>query len=102
MRNKTAIIASVAAGLLFVFLWQQLQATRLGYEMGRARAEVRAQRERNAYLRMELARLSAPERVAREAQARLGMAPPVPEAIVFLGSTVARPEEPRLLTLLVE
>lgn len=100
--NRTAIVASLSAGLLFVFLWQQLQATRLGYAMGRARAEVRTQRERNAYLRMELARLCAPERLAREARSRLGMAPPVPEAIVFLGSTVARPEEPRLLTLLIE
>ncbi len=96
MRKKNALLATASAGLLFAFLWQQLQATRLGYAIARSRAELQAQRERNAYLRTELDRLNSPERLAREARSRLGMAPPTPEALIFLG----RAEEPRLVSML--
>lgn len=106
MRNGRLTAGIAATAAVFAFLWQQIQATRLGYEVGEARAVLRRQREANEYLRLELAGLNSPERLAREAQARLGMSPPTPESLIVLGSPGQRLEagrpEPDSPTLLVK
>jgi len=89
--TKTWILAASAAALAFVFLTEQVQATRLGYELGSARSAIKARRDRVAYLRLELDRLHAPQRLASLAQSRLGMTPPMPESLIVLGNTVDRP-----------
>lgn len=73
-----------SVGVILLFLWGQVQSTRLGYEAGRVRLELRAKRHRIAYLRMERARLYAPSRLAEAARQRLRMSPPSPEHLVFL------------------
>jgi len=80
--------ALAAAGviLLFLFLWEQVQATRSGYEAGSARFELRRQQGRIAYLRLEAERLSSPQAVAQRAAQRLGMGPARPEYVYVLGS----------------
>ena len=90
--NTMKMIALCAActSLVFLFVWEQVQATRLGYKVSRRRAELRQRQDRTAYLRIELARLRAPARLAEEAQRRLQMAPAEPESLVFLGSEVPR------------
>ncbi|HVE12984.1 MAG TPA: septum formation initiator family protein [Elusimicrobiota bacterium] len=101
IKTRTATFGTAAACMLFAFLWQQLQATRVGYSVGKAQQELKSQRDRNAYLRMELERLSSPERLESYARERLGMAPPTPESLVFLGSAVQRPDDSRMVSLLV-
>lgn len=73
-----------------VLLWQRIQATRLGYEVGRRELELRKQKGRIAYLQLEASRLLSPERLAALARERLKMAPPAPEQVMFLDSAVAR------------
>ncbi|MBI3298527.1 MAG: hypothetical protein HYZ75_10210 [Elusimicrobia bacterium] len=87
MRQKTILLSLAAlAAPAFLFLWEQVQATRLGYQVSAARTEVRRARERVAYLRLELERLNAPESVAEAARRRLRMGPPLPESVVVLGA----------------
>ncbi|MBI5243829.1 MAG: hypothetical protein HY922_09150 [Elusimicrobia bacterium] len=87
MKRRTCSILAACACLTFIFLWEQVQATRLGYEVGRSQKLLQRQAQMNAYLRMELARLSAPDRLAREAQSRLKMIPPDPQSQIFLGES---------------
>ena len=101
MRSNTIAVGLGLSVIAFLFLWQQLQATRLGYEVESARSQLRQQRDRNAYLRLELARLHSPDRIAKEARERLHMAPANPECLIFLGSAVQRPDEPQFLSLLI-
>lgn len=82
--NLTLVVG--AAGLSLLFLWEQVQATRLGYQVSGARAELHRTRDRIAYLRSEFESLSGPESVAEAAARRLGMAAPLPESVVVLGA----------------
>ncbi|MFC1679668.1 hypothetical protein ACFL2T_05610 [Elusimicrobiota bacterium] len=112
MNHKKAVcMCTVGASVIFLFLWQQVQATRLGYEMSRAHSELRHRRDQVAYLRLQLDRLHSPERIAEAARRRLGMSPMNPESVVFLGNAVARTQDakskkrteaPRYLTRLLE
>ena len=87
MRQRKTLLTLVAlASPLFVFLWEQVQATRLGYQVSQTQAELRRSRERAAYLRLELESLNAPESVAAAARRRLQMAPGLPESVVVLGA----------------
>lgn len=88
------LAATGAAALVFVFVWQQVQATRLGFELDGARRGVQEARARNAYLRLELERRTAPAELALLARDRLGMLPPSPDAIVMLEHASARPTVP--------
>jgi len=76
-----------------------VQATRLGYEISDKRLELRKQRDRTDYLRLEMVKLKSPERLAQRARRRLGMTPPSPECLVFLGSSVPRSRGPLAASL---
>ncbi|MFA6028750.1 MAG: hypothetical protein WC969_02725 [Elusimicrobiota bacterium] len=100
-RIRVVVLAALTA-LAFLFLWEQVQAVRVGYEVGRARKELRLQSQTVVHLRMQLARLRAPERIAREAETRLRMTPPTPESQIFLGRALARGGEGQgLLSFLI-
>ncbi len=90
MKTKTIVLCTAGTAMAFLFVWEQVQATRLGYRVSRRRAQLRRRLDRTAYLRLELADLRAPARIAKEARRRLGMAPAGPESLVFLGSEVPR------------
>jgi cell division protein FtsL len=90
MSKKNLAVYAACAGLAFLFLWEQVQATRVGYEVGKAQKLLREQTQTNAHLRVQLARLQAPERLAREAEARLQMLPPDPARQIFLGQSPIR------------
>ena len=90
MRTKTIALCMAGTILTFLFVWEQVQATRLGYRVSRRRVELGRRRDRTAYLRLELARLRAPARLAEEAARLLDMAPAEPERLVFLTSRVPR------------
>ncbi|MFH2202194.1 MAG: hypothetical protein ABIJ96_03685 [Elusimicrobiota bacterium] len=88
---RTFGLCAAGMSLTLLFLWQQVQATRLGYEITRSQLELRRLRDRTSYLRLEMERLITPEKLADRARRRLGMAPPSPECLVFIGSRVPRP-----------
>lgn len=90
MNKRLLGLCTAGSVIALLFLWQQVQATRLGYEVSRSRIELNKKRDRTAYLRMELEQLLAPDLLAARAKSRLGMSPPNPERILFLGSTVPR------------
>jgi len=100
MTKKTYLILAACAGLAFVFLWEQVQAMSLGYEVGRAQKLLQKQAERNAYLRLQLARLNSPERLACAAESRLKMMPPDPQSQIFLGRTAPRGAQSGYLSFL--
>lgn len=108
-KRTLSLIAALAAPSL-LFLWEQTQATRLGYRVSKVQAEVKRANARLDYLRLELERLGAPESIADAARRRLGMAPPLPESVVVLGAArfapppavaaAPRPEPPQAPPLL--
>jgi len=114
--SKAMWAGVLGASVVFLFLWEQVSATKLGYELSRARQELSQKRDEVERLRLEFARLHAPERLASAARERLGMTPSTPERLVFLGSGLSRTaappkperryawnlEEPRYLTKLIE
>lgn len=92
MTTKRTLLTIVALAVPpLLFLWEQVQATRLGYEVSRTQAEFKRAQARLDYLRLELERLGAPESVAEAARRRLGMAPPQPESVVVLGAVRLTP-----------
>lgn len=107
MMNKRQIGCSALLALAaFLLSWQQVQATRLGYRVGRVRGEVSSRRAKVAYLRTDLERLNSPERLAREAAVRLSMAPAAPDVQIVLGEAGASPRprpdrRPRYLSFLI-
>ncbi len=89
--NKRIIGFCTAGSVIaLLFLWQQVQATRLGYEVSRTHIKLNKKRNRTAYWRMELELLHSPDLLATRARRRLGMSPANPERILFLGNTVPR------------
>lgn len=92
MTTKRTLLTILAlASPLLLFLWEQVQATRLGYEVSRTQTEFKRAQARLDYLRLELERLGAPESVAAAARRRLGMSAPQPESIVVLGAARLAP-----------
>jgi len=90
MKTRTIALCTAGTAMAFLLIWEQVQATRLGYQVSRRRAQLRRRLDRTAYLRLELARIQAPARLAAEARRRLGMAQAGPESLVFLESSVPR------------
>jgi hypothetical protein len=90
MRKGHIILFASLSSIALAFLWEGVQSVRLGYEIVRTQRLLRRQEAVNAYLRMRLARWSSPERLAREAEARLRMTPPNPECQIILGAEAPR------------
>ena len=71
------------AELLF-YTWSRVQCTQIGYEINRAN-ETQQQRLRlQNNLKIELARLKSPARIATYARERLGLRMPTPEQTIIL------------------
>lgn len=74
----------VGSVLLLALVWQQIEATRLGYRVEKARHEAQLLRARIGAVQMELETGSSPAQLAAQARARLGMYPAPPEALRIL------------------
>ncbi len=84
-----AVLSAFLVAALF-HVWSRLAVVQLGYRLAAARAAHAHLLEQNRRLRLELATLRAPVRLAAAARDRLGLVPPAPTQIVHLGP----PEEP--------
>ena len=71
-----AITLVVGVLLVFVFVWERVDVVRLGYQIERLKTQkILLQRERDQ-LQVKVSALAAPERIARVATEKLGLAPP--------------------------
>jgi cell division protein FtsL len=70
------LLMIIFLGQLLVCAWSRVQVVRGGYEITRARAEQRHLVADRENLKLELARLKSPGRIARIAREHLGLVPP--------------------------
>jgi cell division protein FtsL len=72
---KTLTIV-VGVTLVFLFVWERVDVVRLGYQIERLKTQkVLLERERDQ-LQVKFSSLMAPERIAKVATEKLGLAPP--------------------------
>ncbi|HEX5647860.1 MAG TPA: cell division protein FtsL [Nitrospira sp.] len=62
--------------LVFLFVWERVDMVRVGYQVERLKQEKTLLERERDQLRIKVSTLSAPDRVAKVAMERLGMAPP--------------------------
>ena len=89
-RRKTKMLA-VWLSLLCVFIvellvytWARVQCVRVGYEISRLNKEQLRLNELQANLKVELARLKAPQRIIKIAQEKLGLSLPTPKKTMVM------------------
>jgi cell division protein FtsL len=74
-------LLSVFIAELLVYTWVRVQCVRVGYEIAELNKEQLRLTELQANLRVELARLKAPQRITKIAQEKLGLTLPNPNQI---------------------
>ncbi|MFA6434641.1 MAG: hypothetical protein WCW52_08095 [Elusimicrobiales bacterium] len=79
---KLALLAAAGA-VFFIFTWENVQATRLGYSIEGLRKEIQDLENGNNYLKKEIRTSLAPETLQAEAL-KLGLVYPEPDALVML------------------
>ena len=74
---------AVAGAVFFIFAWENVQATRLGYSIEGFRKEITDLENNNNYLKKEIRASLAPEKLQAEAL-KIGLIYPEPDALVLL------------------
>ncbi|MGE5258956.1 MAG: cell division protein FtsL [Hyphomicrobiales bacterium] len=69
---------------LLVYTWVRVQCVRVGYEISTLNKEQQRLNELQANLKVELARLKAPQRITKIAQERLGLTLPAPRQMMVM------------------
>jgi cell division protein FtsL len=69
---------------LFFYTWCRVQCIRTGYEISRAASKHQGLVTLQNNLRIELARLRSPERIAKFAEQKLGLAMPTSEQLIVI------------------
>jgi cell division protein FtsL len=69
---------------LLVYTWVRVQCVRVGYEISALTKEQQRLTELQANLKVELARLRAPQRIIRIAQEKLGLTLPTSKQIMVM------------------
>ncbi len=85
-----AALLAVVVFLMTFYVWYQTEAVRLGYDIGKARDEIRKLRDDIRGLELLKAKLLAPERVEKIARESLGLVDPKPEDIIYDDGLVVR------------
>ncbi|MBH0198718.1 MAG: cell division protein FtsL [Nitrospira sp.] len=70
------IAMCVGLCLVFLFVWERVDMVRVGYQVERLKQEKTILERERDQLRVKVSALSAPDRIAKVATERLGMAPP--------------------------
>ena len=76
------IILMISA-VLFVFVWENIQATKLGYRIENTRQEIKEFTNANKYLSKEIQTALSPENLQKKAL-MLGMIYPEPASVIIL------------------
>lgn len=90
------VLLTVIIGLSLTFLSVQLVIK--GYKIDSIKQELGTLQRENEQLQLEVARLKAPERVARVATARLGMVEPQTEQIYYVPDKAGNGKEAQVAT----
>ncbi len=72
-----------AGAVFFIYAWENLQATRLGYGIEGLRKDIKDIGNANNYLKKEIRIFQSPEKLQAEAL-KLGLIYPEPDALVLL------------------
>jgi cell division protein FtsL len=88
-RNRKMIalwlsLLCVFIGELLVYTWVRVQCVRVGYDISAVNQEQQRLTELQANLKVELARLKAPQRITKIAREKLGLTLPAPKQIMVL------------------
>ena len=82
--------------LVFAFVWERVDMVRLGYQIERLKQErTMLERERDE-LQVKLSMLSAPDRIAKVASEKLGMALPQQRQVIMVQSRTDIPSPHRV------
>lgn len=84
-RNKNLAVLGAVFAVCFIFVWENVQALKLGYTIEKIRREIKDLESSNTYLKKEIQASLSPERL-EVAALRLGMVYPEPGAVVMLDS----------------
>jgi hypothetical protein len=88
---RLALLAAAGA-VFFIYAWENLQATRLGYGIEGLRKEIKDSENANKYLKKEIRLSLSPEKLQAEAL-KLGLVYPEPDALVMLDDAGNKPEK---------
>jgi hypothetical protein len=94
MNNKSTVRIVLGGILIMGVVWQHVQATRIGYEVERARKRLRQLESQVAETRMDLEKDFSPAQLAVKAK-RLGMTAGSPERLRWLPNAPALAAEAR-------
>ncbi len=88
-RNRKLVVLGLTLLCLFiaellVYTWARVQCTRTGYEISSLTREQQRLNELQTNLRVELARLKAPQRITKIAQEKLGLTLPTPRQMMVM------------------
>jgi cell division protein FtsL len=88
-RNRRLIVLWLTLLCLFiaellVYTWARVQCTRTGYEISALTREQQRLVELQSNLKVELARLKAPQRITKIAQEKLGLTLPAPRQVMVM------------------
>lgn len=97
-RTFRIVLASLA---VLALAWQQIEATRLGYQVETARRRVHTIQGRLGTLQMDLQTSLSPAQLAYQARTRLGMQPASPESLRLLGGSSLAPSADSFLSRLL-
>ncbi|MDP2644182.1 MAG: cell division protein FtsL [Desulfobacterales bacterium] len=78
------IFMSIFIGQLLVYTWSRVQFVKVGYEISQAADTYQQLITNQNNLKVELARLKSPERIAKIAREKLGLTMPNPEQMIML------------------
>jgi cell division protein FtsL len=89
VRNLKAVGIWIGIMLIFIaellfYTWSRVQCVQLGYEISNAAEIQRTRATLQNNLKIELARLKSPERIATIAKNRLGLIIPTPSKVITI------------------
>jgi hypothetical protein len=99
-RNFKLALLAAAGAVFFLYAWENVQATRLGYGIEGLRREIKDLENTNNYLNKEIRVSLSPEKLQAEA-IKIGLVYPEPDALILLdNSNRAKPAKGWLAKLL--
>lgn len=98
--QRTFRIVLASVGVL-ALAWQQIEATRLGYQVERSRAHLHALQGELGEVQMDLQTSISPAQLAYQARTKLGMQPANPESLRLLGAPAGPAAADSFLTRLL-
>ena len=78
------ILMAVFISEMLAYTWSRVQCVRMGYDISAAIGHQRELQRAQNNLKIEMARLKSPERIAKIAKDRLGLRIPKPEQMVII------------------